>query len=62
MGEPIDWDALDPDDIEHIRASGSVICEVCGLEYRKHPREPRVPGLDGHPFLVRLCTGELGHL
>lgn len=37
------------------RASGSCLCELCGLEYRKHP-------LDEELAVNRLCNGELVHL
>ena len=37
------------------RASGACLCELCGLEYRKHP-------LDEELAVNRLCNGELVHL
>lgn len=37
------------------RASGSCLCELCGLEYRKHP-------LDEELAVNRLCNGEMVHL
>lgn len=37
------------------RASGACLCELCGLEYRKHP-------LDEELAVNRLCNGEFVHL
>ena len=38
------------------RASGGVLCDLCGLPYRKHPIEGTTD-IDH-----RLCNGELVHL
>ena len=37
------------------RASGSCLCELCGIEYRKHPYDEELA-------VNRLCNGELVHL
>lgn len=37
------------------RASGSCLCELCGLEYRKHPYDEELA-------VNRLCNGEFVHL
>jgi hypothetical protein len=44
------------------RASGDVLCETCSKEYRKHPLATELhnlSGIDGEPFLHRLCNGDL---
>lgn len=44
------------------RADGDVVCTACGKQYRRHPfaREPHnLSGIDGEPFLHRLCDGSL---
>lgn len=40
------------------RTSGSVICEACGKEYRRHPHSEH-RDFDDNPFLNRLCNGDL---
>lgn len=35
------------------RASGTMICNKCGKEYRKHPCHPE------YNFLVILCNGDI---
>ena len=39
------------------RASGSVICDRCGLIYGAHPLDWRVVGYAHRPFLNVLCDG-----
>ncbi|MCC6597024.1 MAG: hypothetical protein IT477_10990 [Rhodanobacteraceae bacterium] len=42
------------------RVCGEVLCEDCGLPYRKHPYDPdHLSGIDGQPFLHRACDGRL---
>lgn len=58
----------DPEDAELYgfflrRASGDVLCEHCGLEYRLHPYDEEGPvDCEGRPFHHRLCGGETAHL
>jgi hypothetical protein len=40
-----------------IRASGDVICEVCGKKYCDHPMDMEQLSYDGHPFLHIRCDG-----
>lgn len=40
-----------------IRAVGTVKCEQCGLEYRKHPEDTGVLDSNGEPWLNVLCDG-----
>jgi hypothetical protein len=40
---------------ECFRASGEVICDVCGKEYWKHPQVAKAEV----PTLVRACDGRL---
>lgn len=40
-----------PDDAEFERASGDVVCRVCGLPYYKHPSVPNFPTMH------RICDG-----
>jgi len=40
-----------------IRASGDVICEVCGKKYYDHPMDMNQFSYDGHPFLHVRCDG-----
>lgn len=45
------------------RVGGDCICEICGYRYADHPDETRiVSGIDGKPFMKRLCNGWLGKL
>ncbi len=48
-----------PDDAEVFRASGNYICEVCGIEYRKHPRYQYPSGMGS---VVKGCDGRFYHL
>ena len=41
------------------RASGDCVCDTCGREYRRHPREPHEAGPEHEPYLERLCDGSL---
>lgn len=55
-GPQKDWE------IDFIRASGGCLCEVCGLEYRKHPFDQDILGMEDHqgvrqPYLNVLCDG-----
>jgi hypothetical protein len=43
---------------EFRRTSGSVICKVCGKEYRRHPHSDD-RDWNGDPFLNELCDGSL---
>lgn len=43
---------------EFRRTSGSVICQQCGKEYRRHPHSEHRDWNDD-PFLNVLCNGEL---
>lgn len=42
------------------RASGGVICKVCGLEYRDHLNDEEHPLTDGYD--KRICNGDIVHL
>ena len=44
------------------RVNGDVICEQCGLPYRKHPNETRFLDRDGNSMVKRLCNGWFGKL
>jgi hypothetical protein len=44
-------------EVDFIRASGDVICEVCGKPYRKHPFDMEIIGWQDEPFLNVLCDG-----
>ena len=63
---PFDWSQeLDDDELldRFQRVSGEVVCEICGEPYWRHPDEPRMlSGIDGKPYLKRLCNGWLGKL
>ena len=49
------------DDPEWRRASGGVICSLCGYEYRYHPYfDERT--MHGYPVDYRLCDGDVVHL
>lgn len=43
------------------RASGNVVCAICGKLYWRHPREDRVENW-GKLAEVRLCNGWFAHL
>jgi hypothetical protein len=42
-----------------VRASGDVICEICGKKYYDHPKDgaPWALSHDGRPFLHIACDG-----
>ena len=46
-------------DPDYIRADGKCICQFCGELYRDHPWSKDLVGLDGRPFLKKICTGLL---
>lgn len=47
------------DDHEHCRrASGDLICDVCGKPYWKHPHSEH-RDWNGEPWLNRICSGDL---
>ena len=54
-------DGDDEDGARMRRASGDVLCQHCGLAYRRHPLSWH-RSHDGHPYLHRLCGGGLVHL
>lgn len=42
------------------RANGDCVCDRCGLTYARHPMDPdHLSGIDGEPYLNRLCDGSL---
>jgi hypothetical protein len=43
---------------EFRRTSGSVICQTCGKEYRRHPGSEH-KDWNGDYFLKQLCDGSL---
>jgi len=43
------------------RASGGVICKICGLEYRDHLNAEEYP-LYPEGFDKRICNGDIVHL
>lgn len=45
---------------EWYRASGGVVCNLCGLEYRAHPPYPY--DTDGRSYDIELCNGDVVHL
>lgn len=45
---------------EYIRVDGNMVCETCGLEYRKHPREFGFTEMSEEVTFIRLCNGQLG--
>lgn len=49
------------DEPEWRRASGAVICPLCGCEYRHHPYFDEQT-MHGHPVDHRLCNGDVVHL
>jgi hypothetical protein len=49
--------ALPPAELDH-RASGAVVCEVCGEEYRRHANDPHDPS----GTTTMLCDGRRVHL
>lgn len=49
------------DEPEWRRASGGVICSLCGCEYRHHPYFDERTYF-GHPVDHRLCNGDVVHL
>ncbi len=64
--QPFDWsqDLSEADlDARFVRASGDVVCAICGRPYWRHPLEPRLlSGLDNQPWLHQICDGSLAHL
>lgn len=44
---------------ECVRASGDVVCDDCGMPYRKHPSVISETDRDGNPFLELACDGRL---
>lgn len=53
--------SLSEDEEDSGRASGQCICRQCGREYREHPYalEPKWIGVEGRPYLHRLCNGKV---
>jgi len=41
-----------------IRASGDVVCEICGRKYYDHPMDEEQLSYDGRPFLHIGCDGK----
>ena len=41
------------------RASGDIICEICGKTYYQHPMYEPSAKTCGHPWLHELCNGDL---
>lgn len=65
--QPVEHRVLIPDvvgsiptspSIEMIRASGDVVCEICGRKYYDHPMDEEQLSYDGRPFLHIGCDGK----
>jgi len=54
-----DVKVLSEPEVKFVRASSLSVCLLCNRAYAAHPMEEAVTGYDGHPFLRRLCNGEL---
>jgi len=53
---------IDEKDLENrgwYRASGEVVCELCGLTYDKHPRFPYSYDSNNFNSDIELCNGDL---
>jgi hypothetical protein len=48
------------DDAYWRRASGSMYCSICGLQYRHHPPDMETP-LVNEAYDNRLCNGTIVH-
>lgn len=46
-------------EVDFVRSSGELICEICGKTYYKHPLAEDIRGWQDQPFLNRLCNGKL---
>jgi hypothetical protein len=56
---PIHYIDNDLSETDYTAAAGDVICDTCGLPYRKHPDDLINLGQHDIPFLVKLCDGRL---
>ena len=45
-------------EVNFYRASGECICDKCGKEYWRHPRDKENLDFHGEPFLKILCNGD----
>jgi hypothetical protein len=52
----------DPYNGEVFRASGDVICEICGKLYYDHPEDHFSLGYNGKPYNHVICDGTRVHL
>lgn len=49
-----------PEGEDHwVRAAGNCVCDVCGVEYNRHPMDETHVGHNGSLWLHRLCDGRL---
>lgn len=52
--------AREADFLRMRRASGDCVCDTCGKAYYRHPfAREHLSGIDGAPYLHRLCDGSL---